>query len=126
MEIKVDPSNPVPIYIQILDSLKLAIASGELNSGDRLPSVRELAVELRLNPRTVSNAYRELITLGLAETRKGIGLFLTDRCQPYAGQEALSLLREKMNETITFARGMGFQNETILDEMTRLITADHN
>lgn len=121
MNIRIDPASPVPIYLQILDSLKISIASGELKSGDRLPSVRELALQLRLNPRTISNAYRELLTMGLAESQKGVGLFLTENCRPFAGVEAITQLRERINEAITFGRELGFSGARILQETASLI-----
>lgn len=74
----VDSRSPTPLYAQIASRLRMAIASGELKSGDGLPSVRQLSARLRINPATVVQAYRELETEGLVATRHGAGSFVQD------------------------------------------------
>lgn len=66
-----------PLYEQILDQVRSAIAKGEIGLGDKMPSVRELAQELRVNPNTVMRAYQELERDGLTEKRRGQGTFVT-------------------------------------------------
>ncbi|MEF3307117.1 GntR family transcriptional regulator [Paenibacillus sp. GYB003] len=66
-----------PLYEQILDQVRSAIAKGEIGLGDKMPSVRELAQELRMNPNTVMRAYQELERDGLTEKRRGQGTFVT-------------------------------------------------
>jgi len=68
----------VPVYEQIVDGLRYAIASGTFAAGDQLPSVRQLAVELLVNPNTVAKAYRELEREGLTRTRPGLGVFVSE------------------------------------------------
>jgi GntR family transcriptional regulator len=77
MILQIDTSSSVPVYAQIIDQIKRAIALGTLKHGDNLPSLRETAVELRINPQTVMKAYRELEHQGLIETRQGLGSFVT-------------------------------------------------
>ncbi|WP_090795235.1 GntR family transcriptional regulator [Paenibacillus sp. GP183] len=70
-----------PIYEQILDQVRSAIAKGEIGLGDRMPSVRELAQELRINPNTVMRAYQELERDGLTEKRRGQGTYVTSSAE---------------------------------------------
>jgi GntR family transcriptional regulator len=94
----VDPRSPTPLYAQIAARLRVAIASGELRAGDGLPSVRQLAARLRINPATVVQAYRDLEADGLVATRHGAGSFVqevaTDRKAKEREQEARRLVRE--------------------------------
>lgn len=75
----IDPSSGTPIYRQLADQVRQAVASGVLRTGDRLPSVRELAVELAVNPNTIAKAYQELEREGVIETPRGKGSFIADR-----------------------------------------------
>lgn len=79
MNIRVRPSDPRPIYVQIVDEIRRALVVGALEPDDPLPSVRELAGELRVNPNTVQQAYRELERDGLAYVRRGRGTFVAER-----------------------------------------------
>lgn len=72
----VDPDDPRPLYVQIMDEVRRAVVTGALEAGDALPSVRELSGELRLNPNTVQQAYRELERDGLVFVRRGQGTFV--------------------------------------------------
>jgi len=75
---RIDPRSPTPIYAQIAARVRVAVAAGELKSGDGLPSVRTLATRLRVNPATVVQAYRELEAEGLVQMRQGAGTYVTD------------------------------------------------
>jgi len=74
----IDPRSPTPLYAQIASRLRVAIASGDLEKGEALPSVRALAAQLRINPATVVQAYRDLESEGLVTTRHGSGTFVQD------------------------------------------------
>jgi GntR family transcriptional regulator len=74
--ISIDGRSGVPFYRQIIDRVLLAIAGGDLKSGDRLPTVRQLAIDLHVNPNTVSRAYRELEIRGVVTTQRGTGTFV--------------------------------------------------
>ncbi len=78
MLITVDLSNPKPVYLQITDAVRRAIALGSLQPGDRLPTIREMAVQTRVNRNTVSRAYLELEHQGLVRARQGSGVYVTD------------------------------------------------
>lgn len=75
---RIDPRSSTPIYAQIAARIRVAVAAGELKTGDGLPSVRSLAMRLRVNPATVVQAYRELEVEGLVEMRQGSGTFVKD------------------------------------------------
>ncbi|MGH7701203.1 MAG: GntR family transcriptional regulator [Gemmatimonadales bacterium] len=75
---RIDPRSPTPLYAQIADRVRVAIAAGELRAGDPLPSVRQLATRLRVNPATVVQAYRDLEAEGFVEMRQGTGTFVQD------------------------------------------------
>jgi GntR family transcriptional regulator len=98
----IDPRSPTPLYAQIAGRLRMAIAAGELKSGDGLPSVRQLSGRLRVNPATVVQAYRELELDGLVTTRQGAGTFVQDlpveRRERDRQQEARRLVRELVAE----------------------------
>ena len=74
----IDPRSPTPLYAQIASRLRVAVAAGELRPGDALPSVRRLAAQLRVNPATVVQAYRDLEHEGFLEMRQGTGTFVRD------------------------------------------------
>ena len=76
MNIQFDESKP--IYLQIADAIKKAIVRGEYGMGDKVPSVRELAIELKVNPNTVQHAYQELLREGVIFTKRGQGNFVTE------------------------------------------------
>src|SRR5689334_21071868 len=71
----IDPTDPTPIYAQLERAIRVAIATGRLREGDKLPTVRQLAVELRINANTVAKVYGELERAGVLETRRGVGTF---------------------------------------------------
>lgn len=72
-----DPSTGVPVYRQMIDQVLLAIASGVLKGGDQLPTVRQVSVDLAINPNTVLRAYRELEIRGTLTTQQGLGTYVT-------------------------------------------------
>jgi GntR family transcriptional regulator len=74
----IDPRSPTPLYAQIAERIRVGIAAGELSAGDPLPSVRQLAARLRVNPATVVQAYRDLEQDGFVEMRQGAGTFVRD------------------------------------------------
>lgn len=99
---RIDPRSPTPLYAQIATRVRMAIAAGELTPGTALPSVRQLATQLRVNPATVVQAYRELETEGLVATRHGAGTYVqelgSDRKARERRSEARRLVRELLDE----------------------------
>jgi len=76
--LKIQPSEPRPIWSQVEEGLRRLLASGSLSPGDSVPSVRDLATELRINPATVSRAYQKLVAGGLLEVRRGDGTYVSE------------------------------------------------
>lgn len=115
----VDPRSPTPLYAQIAGRLRMAIAAGELRSGDGLPSVRQLSSRLRVNPATVVQAYRELELDGLVTTRQGAGTFVqevpVERRRKDRQQEARRLVRDLLAQ----AGSLGITAADIQDAIER-------
>lgn len=107
--ITIDPNDPRPIYVQIIDEICRALVIGTLPPGQPLPSVRELAVRLRINPNTVSQAYRELERRGVVEVRRGQGTFPTG--EPITSRERRTLARGVASRAIreAYRHGLGIQ-----------------
>ncbi len=92
--IKVQPADPRPIWSQIEEGLRRLLASGALVPGDPVPSVRELATDLRINPATVSKAYQSLVGAGLLEVRRGDGTYVSATPPALRKSEQTRLLRQ--------------------------------
>jgi GntR family transcriptional regulator len=103
----IDPRSPTPIYAQIAARVRIAVASGELATGDALPSVRALAGTLRVNPATVVQAYRDLEHDGVVEMRQGSGTFIATLSPEARGHtrahEARRLVRELLEQAARLA-----------------------
>jgi GntR family transcriptional regulator len=78
----IDARDPTPLYAQLGRAIRFAVATGRLAVGDQLPTVRQLAVELRINANTVAKVYAELERTGVVETRRGVGTFVRTRDEP--------------------------------------------
>jgi len=109
----VDPSNGIPIYEQIVRQVKFAIADGSLNVGDHVPSVRELASRLAINPNTVARAYRDLQVGGLLLPIRGTGLAVAQGAPRQCRNERLDLIRERLRAVLSEAVNNGVSHEEI-------------
>jgi len=92
-----------PVYLQVVDQIKAAAASGALRPGEALPSIRPLAEELRVNRNTVAKAYSELESLGVIETLPGKGCFLKENHSPLRKEVRRKLLTEEIDQAIVMA-----------------------
>jgi GntR family transcriptional regulator len=117
--IDVDPAAAAPIWRQIEDGMRRLVASGVLPAGTAVPSVRELARELRVNPATVSKAYQVLVSDGALEVRRGEGTFVAERTETALADERRRLLVERVGAFVEAARSMGIDRE----EATAAISA---
>jgi GntR family transcriptional regulator len=115
--ISVDLKSGVPIYRQIIDQVKSAIATGSLGPGDRLPTVRQLSVDLSVNPNTVSRAYNELELTGLVETHMGSGTYIGDKRVERDEVEQRRMLEQICQEFLSRASSHGFTLDDILDNL---------
>jgi GntR family transcriptional regulator len=103
----IDPRSPIPLYAQIAERVRLAIATGALGSADALPSVRQLATELRVNPATVVQAYRDLETQGFVEIRHGAGTFVRELAPGRRARERSHQATALVRKLLADARRMG-------------------
>ena len=119
MEIKfqLDLKSGVPFYRQIIDQVKSSIATGSLEPGDRLPTVRQLSVDLSINPNTVSRAYTELELTGLVETQMGSGTFVGRQKVEQDDVERRRLLDQMCQEMLSRASTHGFTLEDLLGNL---------
>jgi DNA-binding transcriptional regulator YhcF (GntR family) len=108
-------SLPVPIYIQIVNAIKLKIAQKELSAEEKLPSVRELALLLKINPNTVQSAYRELVHENVAYKKKGIGLFINKDIKKIIGSERKKQMKEAIKKMILFGMKLGYSENEIVE-----------
>lgn len=112
---RVNPHSGVPLYVQIEEQIKTAIVSGVLQEGDRLPTVRELALELTINPNTVARAYRELERAGFIDTTPGRGTFVKAvQAPPMPEEERRHRLSSVVDVMLTEARALGFADDEIV------------
>src|SRR5579863_6815651 len=112
-----DLHSGMPVYRQIADQVRGAVAAGALSAGHQLPTVRQLAVDLEVNPNTVVRAYRELEYGGLLETHQGTGTFISDQKIPRAGDERQRQLGQIVSDAIARAGAAGFTVQDVLEQM---------
>lgn len=117
--IAIDFKSGVPIYRQIIDQVKSAIATGTLGPGDRLPTVRQLSVDLSVNPNTVSRAYTELELTGLVETHMGSGTYVGHKRVEQDEVERRRILDQISQEYLSRASSHGFTLSDILENLTQ-------
>jgi len=111
----------VPVYRQLIDQVRAGIASGTLTAGDQLPTVRQLAVDLEINPNTVMRAYRELELGGLIETHQGTGTFISDKKPERKTAERERQLGQMAGEFAARAGAAGFALEDLIDRLRDLL-----
>ena len=113
MAIRVEATSPVPIYEQIADQLVFAVAGGDLAAGDLVPSVRELSVQLTVNPNTVVRAYQQLELLGVLEPLRGRGMVITTDAAKRCKARRKELLRGRVDELVREAVSAGLTAEDL-------------
>jgi len=116
-----DLHSGVPVYRQIIDQVRSGVASGSLNAGDQLPTVRQLAVDLAINPNTVLRAYRELELGGLLETHQGTGTFVANKKVEKNSAERDRRLTQMAGEFAARAGAAGFTLEDLIDRLRDLL-----
>jgi GntR family transcriptional regulator len=113
-------SDPTPLYAQLTRAIQFAIATGKLNIGEQLPTVRQMAVDLRINANTVAKVYAELERKGIVETRRGVGTFISARrLDSGIGRNHEEHLRDFADRVIAEAGAMGFSLDDLVDHLGR-------
>jgi GntR family transcriptional regulator len=120
-QLKLDLRSGVPVYRQIIDQVRAGMAAGTLSAGDQLPTVRQLAVDLAINPNTVLRAYRELELGGMLETHQGTGTFISEKKINRNNAERERQLAQLAGEFASRAGAAGFTVEELLDRLYELI-----
>ncbi len=114
---KLDLKSGVPFYRQIIDQVKSAIVTGAIAPGDRLPTVRQLAVDLSINPNTVSRAYMEMELTGLVDTQMGSGTFVSHQKVDRDEMERRRILDQICQEFLARASSHGFSLDDLLENL---------
>jgi GntR family transcriptional regulator len=104
---RIDSRSPTPIYAQIADRIRVAVASGELRAGEGLPSVRALAARLRVNPATVVQAYRDLARDEIVEMRQGAGTFVAEMPTETRARQRAAAAQRFVRQALTDAARLG-------------------
>ena len=112
-----DMTSGVPVYRQIIDQILGGIAAGTLKPGDQLPTVRQLAVDLAINPNTVVRAYRELEIRGVLSTQQGVGTFVTTVPVQPDDAERQRQLDQIVGEFVARAGGAGFSAQALVERL---------
>jgi GntR family transcriptional regulator len=119
-QFRLDLRSGMPVYRQLIDQVRAGVASGSLTAGDQLPTVRQLAVDLAINPNTVLRAYRELELGGLLETQQGTGTFITEKKIKRDEAERARQLDQLVGEFLARAGAAGITAEELLQQLREL------
>lgn len=119
MKLSANIHSNVPVYIQIENQIRFAIASGEITSGDQLPSVKDLSEMLKVNPNTVAKAYRDLEVMGLLYTRRGVGAFVSKGVQAKCRESCRKEVVKRMFEVVREGTACGMNKK----DLTRILNA---
>ncbi len=118
LSFNIDAAHPTPLYHQLERAIRFAIATGKLGVGDQLPTVRQLAVDLRINANTVAKVYTELERTGIVETRRGVGTFVRARHFEAAREKDREReLRELEDHFLSRIANLGFSAEEAVDHL---------
>ncbi len=116
MELRIDPDSAVPIYLQIVHSIKHHVATGKLKPGEQLPTVRELATILRINPNTVARAYDQLDGDNVITTQQGRGTYVRERPdEAHLTRVRQEQLKAMVDAVVGKALSMGYSVEQVRD-----------
>jgi GntR family transcriptional regulator len=116
-QFRLDLQSGVPVYRQIIDQVLGGMAAGTLKAGDQLPTVRQVAVDLSINPNTVVRAYRELEIRGVLETQQGTGTFISQQKVKANDVERRRQLSQLVTELVSRAGASGFTVEELVEEL---------
>jgi GntR family transcriptional regulator len=119
--INIDPSSGLPIYLQIAQQIKTAVAMGRLQPEDPLPSVRQLAVELAVNPNTVARAYLDLEIEGVIYKRQGAGTFVSAQGVEMSKGERRRVLNELLEKALVEGVNLGLTERELRDAFERTL-----
>ena len=119
MDYSIDPRSGVPFYRQIIERVKFGIARGRLSPGDQLPTVRQLAADLSVNPNTVIRAYREMELGGVLDTQQGSGTYVANHRPQIDEMEKSRKLDQFLTEFLARAHGYGLTLDDVLEGLSQ-------
>jgi GntR family transcriptional regulator len=119
MEIVINLSDGLPIYRQIANQIRYLVASGQLEPGEEIPSIRSLALRLKVTPNTVVKAYQELESAGVLEKRAGAGTYVKGDPTPLAKQERRRIIEQRIDGLLAEGHQLGFAADELLDAFRR-------
>jgi len=119
--IHIDPRDPTPIYAQLDRAIRVAVATGKLQPGDQLPTVRQLAVDLRVNANTVAKVYLTLERDGVVATKRGVGTFIADTPPKPAARQRDRHLDALVDRFLTDGTTHGFTPPELLEALARRV-----
>ena len=111
----IDPNSPKPVYQQLIDQVKYAVASGRLTPGDRLPPIRDVAIQARANRNTVARAYMDLEREGVIRSKAGQGSFVSDGAPEVSRARARRMLEGRIDDLLAQAHQFRLSEEDLLD-----------
>jgi GntR family transcriptional regulator len=114
---RLDPHSGVPVFRQLIDQVQAGIATGTLQYGEQLPTVRQVAVDLAINPNTVLRAYREMEIRGIVDTQQGTGTFIASRRIEQSKAERERTLAQLVGEFVSRAGAGGFTLQELMDAL---------
>ncbi len=129
LHIQIDPHSGIPVYRQIMDQIKYYVASGAIREGAQLPSIRELAQSLTVNPTTIVKAFNELVHEGVVELRQGKGAFVMAHASGISAEDRDRALHRIARQLAVEAAQMGATPQRVMeivdDELTSLLGERH-
>ena len=118
----VNPRSGVPLYVQLVQQIQHALEIGILQTGDQLPTVRQLASELTIAPNTIVKAYDELANLGLIESRQGVGTIVTENFNGVLRKQQLEALFERIRVLVRDAANLGVSEQELSERFEAELT----
>lgn len=118
----IDPKSAVPIYVQVMEQIRQRVAAGVLAPGDQLPSVRELASHLLINPNTVARIYRDLEREGLLEFRRGQGTFVSGQAEALAETDRVRMVEARLEDAAEQARAFDIPDDALVDLLRGILS----
>ncbi len=119
-----DPSDDAPLHRQIVDRVWLEVVTGTLETGERLPTVRQLAIDVSVHPNTVQHAYEELETLGVLVTRQGKGTYIGLAPPDHGTLERRARLERLCGDVAAQCRALGLSMDDVIDTLSALQTSE--
>jgi GntR family transcriptional regulator len=119
--VKINPSSHVPIYLQIAEGIRAAVAAGVYRPGEALPSLRNMAIQIKVNPNTVQRAYDELEREGLIYAQRGKGLFVAEKGTASAQSQAGDGVRRVLDEAVRAGQAAGMSADQVRELFNKAI-----